>query len=85
MDRGRRGRWSRAGLVVAEGMEEPEQAEHLRRLRSLLGQGFLFSRPVSAEQIEPLLEATLRETPDKAFRACADTESRTDSSMEMTT
>ena len=41
--------------VVAEGIEEPEQADHLRRLHSPLGQGYLFSRPVSPDQVESLL------------------------------
>jgi EAL domain-containing protein (putative c-di-GMP-specific phosphodiesterase class I) len=41
--------------VVAEGIEEREQADQLRRMRSPLGQGFLFSRPVGAAQLEALL------------------------------
>jgi diguanylate cyclase (GGDEF)-like protein/PAS domain S-box-containing protein len=41
--------------VVAEGIEEREQADQLRRMRSPLGQGFLFSRPVAAPQLEALL------------------------------
>lgn len=28
--------------IVAEGIDEPEQAAHLRRLRSPLGRGYLF-------------------------------------------
>ncbi len=43
--------------VVAEGIEEPEQADHLRRLRSPLGQGYLFSRPVHPDQVEALLHS----------------------------
>jgi EAL domain-containing protein (putative c-di-GMP-specific phosphodiesterase class I) len=35
--------------VVAEGIEEPEQAETLRALGCDLGQGFLFARPMTAE------------------------------------
>ena len=35
--------------VVAEGIEEPEQAETLRALGCDLGQGFLFARPMDAE------------------------------------
>ena len=35
--------------VVAEGIEEPEQAETLRELGCDLGQGFLFARPMDAE------------------------------------
>ncbi len=41
--------------VVAEGIEEREQADQLRRMRSALGQGFLFSRPVDGERLEELL------------------------------
>jgi EAL domain-containing protein (putative c-di-GMP-specific phosphodiesterase class I) len=41
--------------VVAEGVETEQQAEVLRRLRCDQVQGFLFSRPVPAEQIETLL------------------------------
>ena len=36
--------------VVAEGIETPEQAEHLRELHCGYGQGYLFSRPVDAEK-----------------------------------
>jgi diguanylate cyclase (GGDEF)-like protein len=40
------------GLVlVPEGIEEPEQAEVLRALGCRLGQGFLFGRPVPADQL----------------------------------
>jgi diguanylate cyclase (GGDEF)-like protein/PAS domain S-box-containing protein len=35
--------------VVAEGIEEAEQAETLRKLGCDLGQGFLFARPMAAE------------------------------------
>jgi diguanylate cyclase (GGDEF)-like protein len=41
--------------VVAEGIEEHRQAEQLRAMRSHLGQGYLFSRPVAADQITQLL------------------------------
>jgi diguanylate cyclase (GGDEF)-like protein len=41
--------------TVAEGIETPEQAEALRRLKAELGQGFHFARPVSADQIDDLL------------------------------
>jgi diguanylate cyclase (GGDEF)-like protein len=40
------------GLVlVPEGIEEPEQADALRALGCRLGQGFLFGRPVPAEEL----------------------------------
>jgi EAL domain-containing protein (putative c-di-GMP-specific phosphodiesterase class I) len=40
------------GLVlVPEGIEEPEQADALRALGCRLGQGYLFGRPVPAEEL----------------------------------
>ncbi len=41
--------------VVAEGIEEREQADQLRAMRSPLGQGFLFSRPLDAGRMGELL------------------------------
>jgi diguanylate cyclase (GGDEF)-like protein/PAS domain S-box-containing protein len=41
--------------VVAEGIEDAEQARELRRLGCPTGQGFLFSRAVPAEAFEALL------------------------------
>ncbi len=41
--------------VVAEGIEEREQADQLRQMRSPLGQGFLFSRPLDADRLAGLL------------------------------
>ena len=41
--------------VVAEGIEEAAQADRLRSMRSRLGQGYLYSRPVSPEAIAALL------------------------------
>jgi diguanylate cyclase (GGDEF)-like protein len=43
--------------VVAEGIERPEQHEHLQKLGCSYGQGFLFARPVPADQVEQLLAA----------------------------
>jgi len=37
---------------VAEGIERPEQLDELRRLGCVLGQGYLFMRPVEAGEIE---------------------------------
>jgi diguanylate cyclase (GGDEF)-like protein len=52
---------SRFGLlVVAEGIERPEQMASLRQLGCQLGQGYLFSRPLPAEELEPLLGRALR-------------------------
>src|SRR5467141_1702747 len=42
--------------VVAEGVETEQQAQLLRLLRCDQAQGFLFSRPVAAEDIEALLK-----------------------------
>ncbi|HZT53812.1 MAG TPA: EAL domain-containing protein, partial [Gaiellaceae bacterium] len=41
--------------AVGEGIEHPVQAERLRELGCHLGQGYLFGRPVSAEEAERLL------------------------------
>jgi EAL domain-containing protein (putative c-di-GMP-specific phosphodiesterase class I)/CheY-like chemotaxis protein len=46
---------ARGLAVVAEGVETEQQAEVLRRLRCDQVQGFLFSKPVPAEEIETLL------------------------------
>jgi EAL domain-containing protein (putative c-di-GMP-specific phosphodiesterase class I) len=52
---------SRFGLlVVAEGIERPAQVAGLRQLGCRLGQGFLFSRPLPADELEPLLRTQLR-------------------------
>ena len=48
--------------VVAEGIETDEQLRMLRRLGCELGQGYLFGRPATAEEIEAtLIEAQLIE------------------------
>ncbi|MGA2928734.1 MAG: EAL domain-containing protein, partial [Solirubrobacteraceae bacterium] len=41
--------------VITEGIEQPEQAAQLRAMRSPLGQGFLFSRPVEPDALLALL------------------------------
>jgi EAL domain-containing protein (putative c-di-GMP-specific phosphodiesterase class I) len=47
-----------AGLrVVAEGVERLEQSQTLQNLGCHLGQGFLFSKPMKAEQLDHLLKA----------------------------
>jgi diguanylate cyclase (GGDEF)-like protein/PAS domain S-box-containing protein len=43
--------------VVAEGIETPEQAEALRQMGCDLGQGFLFARPVPAEDFAELAQS----------------------------
>ena len=50
--------------VVAEGIETPEQYLLLRELGCRFGQGFLFSRPVTAETISGLLRLPGRILPD---------------------
>ncbi|MEX1172516.1 MAG: EAL domain-containing protein [Chloroflexota bacterium] len=51
--------------VVAEGIETPEQAERLRELGCDLGQGYLFARPLPAEQIATFLRSSRRTTPPR--------------------
>ena len=41
--------------VVVEGVETPEQAAILRKLRCTFGQGWLFGRPVPAEEVAALI------------------------------
>src|SRR5438270_1255148 len=41
--------------VIAEGVETEDQAKRLRELRCDCGQGYLFSKPVSAERMSDLL------------------------------
>jgi EAL domain-containing protein (putative c-di-GMP-specific phosphodiesterase class I) len=49
--------------VTAEGVETAAQLEHLRELGCLQGQGFFFSRPVSAEALPALLAAAVLPLP----------------------
>ncbi|MGZ4777719.1 MAG: EAL domain-containing protein [Thermoanaerobaculia bacterium] len=42
--------------VVAEGIETLQQADHLRELRCVLGQGYLFSRPVDPDLAMAIVE-----------------------------
>jgi EAL domain-containing protein (putative c-di-GMP-specific phosphodiesterase class I) len=41
--------------VIAEGIEDADQLDHLIELDCVLGQGFLFSRPLDLEHIDALL------------------------------
>jgi diguanylate cyclase (GGDEF)-like protein/PAS domain S-box-containing protein len=41
--------------VIAEGIESPAQGEHMRALGCQYGQGFVFSKPVGAAEMEALL------------------------------
>ena len=47
--------------TVAEGVEQLEQAEALRRLGCHLAQGYLFSKPLAAKHIDPLLDTAQTE------------------------
>ena len=47
-------------VVVAEGIERPEEAAALRARGCELGQGYLFSRPVPAEDAQALLLPPMR-------------------------
>lgn len=51
--------------VVAEGVETKEQAQTLKFLRCDEVQGFLYSKPLPAAQIEPLLRAHERKLDDR--------------------
>lgn len=53
--------------VVAEGVERPVQAGHLRRAGCDAGQGFLFGRPVEAEEIEKIMFFQLTNLDRPAF------------------
>ena len=44
-------------LVVAEGIETDEQAAVLRELGCGFGQGFLYARPLPADELDRLLAA----------------------------
>ena len=44
-------------VTLAEGIEEPAQLLGLRAERCDAGQGYLFSRPVPADEIDALLDA----------------------------
>ena len=49
--------------VIAEGIEQPQQADQLKAIRATLGQGFLFSKPTNPAAILALLrEASERQS-----------------------
>jgi len=45
-------------VVVAEGIEEPEQRDLLIGMRGPYGQGYLFAKPVAAETVEAWLSGS---------------------------
>jgi EAL domain-containing protein (putative c-di-GMP-specific phosphodiesterase class I) len=49
--------------VVAEGIERLDQVAFLQALDCDLGQGYLFSKPLTADDAGKLLEAALRAAP----------------------
>ena len=51
-------------VVVAEGIERPDQAVVLRRLGCDRGQGNLYAEPLSAEDVERLLHRGHVDLPD---------------------
>jgi EAL domain-containing protein (putative c-di-GMP-specific phosphodiesterase class I) len=59
--------------VVAEGIETCEQYRLLREMRCRYGQGYLFSRPLTAEAVTELLRLPGRILPDpeSAVKICA--------------
>ncbi len=50
--------------TIAEGIEKPEQVKTLREFGCLRGQGYLFARPMSEEQLEKALAETRSELND---------------------
>jgi len=59
--------------VVAEGVETAAQLELLQTLGCRLGQGYLFSRPITAEEAAKLLlERQIENTFDPSLRVAAD-------------
>jgi diguanylate cyclase (GGDEF)-like protein len=50
--------------VIAEGVETPEQLAHLKRLGCEQAQGYLWSRPMTAEEMGAFLQRPLPEIPD---------------------
>jgi diguanylate cyclase (GGDEF)-like protein/PAS domain S-box-containing protein len=49
-------------MVIAEGVENKEQADFLRAKGCTLAQGYYFSKPLSAEDTEALMNERLRQT-----------------------
>jgi EAL domain-containing protein (putative c-di-GMP-specific phosphodiesterase class I) len=62
--------------LIAEGVETEEQRDELRRLGCEYGQGYLFSRPIPAKDLDALLllksSAGLAEGPDVRLDAEGD-------------
>jgi sensor c-di-GMP phosphodiesterase-like protein len=55
-------------LVVVEGIETEEQAEYFRSIgRGILGQGWLYGKPVTAEQFRRQLRSSLTQADSSAY------------------
>ena len=57
--------------LIAEGIETPEQLEYLRRAGCEEGQGYLFSRPISAAEVASMLGADRLPHPRAVLRRLA--------------
>jgi EAL domain-containing protein (putative c-di-GMP-specific phosphodiesterase class I) len=60
--------------TIAEGIEHEEQRHELREAGCHLGQGYLFSRPVPAPELEALLAAASRSPGGSGRRTAASTQ-----------
>lgn len=63
--------------VVAEGVETEEQAHFLREMGNPYVQGYLYSRPVEADQIPELIEDFMRSNPEPAPEEALSTDYQT--------
>ena len=63
---------------VAEGVEDEETARHLAALGCDVAQGYLFSEPVAADELEAWLRACDRGYVTELFERCADVEPPTE-------
>ena len=57
--------------VTSEGIETPEQLEQLKSLHCDQGQGFLYSKPISAEEIPEFLKGRNRIAASRSFENAA--------------
>jgi EAL domain-containing protein (putative c-di-GMP-specific phosphodiesterase class I) len=54
--------------VIAEGVETPDQAKALTKLRCAFAQGYLYSRPVPAIDIDQMLQTGIGQDDDTKYR-----------------
>ena len=58
--------------IIAEGIEEPDQLEHLREMGCEFGQGYLFAKAMPGEEMaERLRPPAVRRVPGRATGAAA--------------